>query len=298
MAIYIMVLAMIVMWIALVATYGVGAIHKGQYILGIKLPIGEQDNIEVQEIIRQYRSKYRLVSVVGLCTIPMCFLMIEFTSLVIVYMYAWFLVLLIVHNTLLKKHAWKLYEWKKRHGKLELTLAQKEAGVEDDSDLYWLTGKKDPNKKGLQDKRIGYGMEYSMGKKGTILIVTAFSVLVLGIAAFMLKFDLATVSMERQGNQVFVEAADMKETFAITDIKEVSLLEKYPSMSKNNGYNGTNFNFGTFRVSGVGTCEVYLNLKNDIAIQVVTNQETILFNMKTKEETEKAYEQLKGWMEE
>ncbi len=296
MALYIIGFAMVVMWLALVLTFGVGAIHNGPYTLGIILPIWEQNHADIMEILRQYKRKSRLLYVLGFCTIPIYLLLLEFTSLIILYLFAWFLVFLVAHNCLLKKYAWKIYEWKKNHDHLNLTLAQKEAGVQDDSDVYWLTGKKDPDKKGLQPKRIGYGMEYSLGKKATIIMICGFSVFVLGIAGFLLKFDLATVTLERQGNQVIIEAANMGETFTLEEIKEVSLLESYPSMSKKYGYNGGKFNFGTFRVSGVGTCEVYLNLDNDMAIQVVTNQDTILFNMKTEEETKKAYEQLMGWI--
>ena len=74
----------------------------------------------------------------------------------------------------------------------------------------------------------------------------------------------------------------------------VTLLEEQPDMSKSHGYDGTNFYFGTFRVSGYEeNCEVYVSLKNPQVIVVETVDKVILFNDKSQSETLEMYELLR-----
>ncbi len=287
----------IFMWLALVLTYGEGAINNGSYTLGIVLPSRAKASEEVKEILHQYTVKKRIIHLAGFCTIWPIYFMEDFISLLIVYLFVWFALQMFLHNKLLKHHAWKLYGLKKENGWLDLTTAEQEAGLTDDEDIYWLKGKKNPNKKvGLQNKRVGYGAELNASSKWNYVIIAVIAIVVFGIAAFMLRFDLAEVTMERQDDMILIEAADMGETFSISVVKDITLLEHRPSMSKKNGYNGGKFNFGTFHVTGIGSCEVYVYLHNDYVIEVTTDKDTILFNLETEQKTKEAFDQLRDWI--
>ncbi len=296
MVIIIFCFTMVIMWLALAATYGVGAVHNGRYTLGIVLPAKVQQSEAVQEILHQYIIKKRILHLIGFAFIGLSYLMKDYISVLLVYVFTWFFVLLLIYTKLLKKYAWKLYELKKKNGWLALTIAEKEAGMKDDEDIYWLKGKKNPSQKaGMQEKRVGFGLEYNGSNKWNFVVIAVVSICVLGLAMFLLKFDLAKVTMEKYGDKISIEAADMGVTFSLSSVKEVTLLKDCPSMSKKHGYNGSKFNFGTFRVSGMGTCEVYVYTHLDQAIEVTTEQNIILFNMESQEETLEAYHQLKDW---
>ena len=297
MIIAIMYITMIIMWLCLVISYGMGAVHNGIYTLGIVLPTGADKSEEVQALLHEYTIKKRVLHLVGFITIVPIVLTEDFVSIMLVYIFVWFFTLMVVYNKVLKKYAWKLYELKKTNNWLVLSFEEQQTGATDDEDIYWLQGKKNPNRKaGFQEKRIGYGLELNCGSKVDYIVLGVVLLFVLGLAIFMLKFDLATVTMEKQGDRISIEAADMGESFLVSRVREVTLLTECPSMSKKHGYNGGKFNFGTFHVTGIGSCEVYVYTKTDQAIEVTTDKDTIIFNMETEEKTKEAYHQLKEWI--
>lgn len=288
---------MLFMWLALVFSYGVGAVHNGIYTLGITLLEAGQTSEQVGEILKKYTIKVRILHLIGLFVIAPVFLLKDYASFVLVYLFVWFFALMALYSRFLKKHALKLYELKKENGWLNLTRAQIEQGITDDEDIYWLTGKKDPNAKGiLKERRVGFGLDVNTGRKDKI-IIAVIGVFVLGIAGLLAKYDFATVTMERNNDHLTIKAADMRETISLTEIKDLVWMEDCPSMSKRHGYDGLKFNLGTFSVEGIGTCETYVYVRNQHAILVKTEKENIVFNLETDQKTREAYETLSMWIE-
>ena len=82
-------------------------------------------------------------------------------------------------------------------------------------------------------------------------------------------------------------------TIDLEDVKEVTLLEERPDMSKKHGYDSNRFFLGDFRVKGYGTCKVYIDLGNDCVIKVDTGDKLVWFNGATREQTREFYDKLK-----
>ncbi len=284
---------MLFMWVALLASYGFGAEQNGEYTLGITLPKAERKSAEVEKVLQEYRKGKRLIHLIGFASIWLNLLIQDYTSILIVYIFVWFCGLLFAYTKVLKKYAWKLYNWKKENGKLMLTETQKEAGVEDDGDIYWLQGKKNPDLTLMQEKRVGFGMEINANNKVNIFVFVFVGLFILGLSIFMLRFDLAEVTMETKDGVITIEAADMESIVPVDQIEEVIYMEDCPSMHKKHGYNGGKFNLGTFNVDRIGTCEVYVYVHNDAGILITTKDEKVMFNLETEKETKEAFETLK-----
>ena len=141
---------------------------------------------------------------------------------------------------------------------------------------------------------MGIGFTFNIGKMGTYVIYGIILIFVGGMSLFMLKFDLADITLEIRNNNgietVYVKAADMGYHFKSEDIESVSMLEKIPKMSKNSGYDGSNFYFGSFSVNGYDNqCEVYISLRNPQVILIETTNKTIIVNHKDTDKTIQMY---------
>lgn len=165
--------------------------------------------------------------------------------------------------------------------------------IYDDDDIYYLTGRKNPNAGFMQEKRAGIGFSVNVGKTGERVILGLIVLFVAGIALFMLKFDLAditlTVREENGVKKAYIDAADMGDSFYLEDVLSVTMLEERPAMSKSNGYDGTKYYFGTFNVSGYGTCQVYVCLKTESVLMVETRYRIYFINGEDEEETGQMY---------
>ena len=167
----------------------------------------------------------------------------------------------------------------------------------DEDDMYYLLGKKNPNAPRVQERRLGIGFEINAGNGVETVIVALTMVFVIGIAIFLSRYDFADITMsfteETDGRvQVRVAAADERDSFYTDEITEIELLENYPHMSKNTGYDGTVYNIGAFNVSGYGKCRTYVCLKTKPAIIVRTQDKTYLLNDESEAGTRELYDRL------
>lgn len=165
----------------------------------------------------------------------------------------------------------------------------------DDDDIYYLTGKKNPNAPRVQEKRIGIGFSINAGSRGEWAVIGITMLFVVGLAIFLAKYDLADITLEvgadSTGRAVAsVAAAGDKSSFYLDEITDVEYLDKLPSMSKNVGYDGTVYNIGTFNVQGYGQCDTYICLKTDAAVVVKTEGKIYVFNDESEEGTREMYD--------
>ena len=167
--------------------------------------------------------------------------------------------------------------------------------IYDDDDIYYLTGERNPNQGMMQEKRVGIGFSLNMGKKADAVVVAIVMLFVCGLALFLLKYDLADITLdivsgENVRTYAAVEAAGDKITFYIDEVESIELLEHYPSMSKNYGYDGTVYYIGEFNVGGYGSCNACVCLKTAPAVVVKTHDKVYIFNDESEEGTQQMYE--------
>ena len=168
----------------------------------------------------------------------------------------------------------------------------------DDGDIYYLMGKKNPNAPAVQEKRIGIGFELNAGSKVDLIVIAVIMLFVIGLAIFMMKYDLADVALnisdDDGGRRIAkLEAAYDSSTFYLDEVTDVELLEELPDMSKKVGYDGTVYYIGSFNVSGYGNCDTYVCLRTDMAVVVKTKDRTYVFNDETADGTRQMYESLR-----
>lgn len=167
----------------------------------------------------------------------------------------------------------------------------------DDDDIYYLTGKKNPNAPRIQEKRIGVGFSMNAGSRVEWVVIGISMLFVVGLAIFLAKYDLADIALEVGADgsgrvAASIEAAGEKSSFYLDEITDVEYLDKLPSMSKNVGYDGTVYNIGTFNVQGYGQCDTYICLKTKAAVVVKTDSKIYVFNDETVEGTLDMYNML------
>ena len=168
----------------------------------------------------------------------------------------------------------------------------------DDGDIYYLMGKKNPNAPAVHEKRVGIGFELNAGSKVDLIVIAVIMLFVIGLAIFLLKYDLADVALnisaDDGGRMVAkVEAAGDSSTFYLDEVTDVELLDELPDMSKEVGYDGTVYYIGCFNVSGYGNCDTYVCLRTDMAVVVKTKDRTYVFNDETADGTRQMYESLR-----
>ncbi len=168
----------------------------------------------------------------------------------------------------------------------------------DDDDIYYLTGKKNPNAPRLMERRVGIGFSLNAGSKVDLVVIGITMLFTVVLALFLAKYDLANVSLDitsdDSGRKIaYVEAAGERSQFYLDEITDVELLDALPDMSKNVGYDGTVYNIGSFNVSDYGKCDTYICLKTPMAVVVRTADRVYVFNDETADGTRQMYESLR-----
>lgn len=114
--IMIMAFTILVMWGALVFSYGRGSIENGKYLLGITLPKQYRDETEVKTVLKSYRVGNRKLNWIGLFSGAALLLFSDYMSIQFPLLMIWFFLLLWFYQENVKKHACRLYEVKKKNG--------------------------------------------------------------------------------------------------------------------------------------------------------------------------------------
>ena len=104
------------MLLALVYTFGQASMSNGIYFMGITLAKEHREHEEVRAIAKEYLMKNRRINLIGFLTIFIVLLLIDYTSLMLIYLFVWFFSLIFVSEKQLKASAWKLYDLKKKYG--------------------------------------------------------------------------------------------------------------------------------------------------------------------------------------
>lgn len=296
----IMMFVMLVMWGSLAAAYGLLPPENGRYLLGITLPVQYREEPQVLEVLASYKKKCKRITWWGFVG---CFLVIPlngYISFLLLFIMGWFAFLYHLYNENIRIHARRLYDVKCKNSWFSGSTHPVSCGSGEaygDDDEYWLYGAPGRKSTGkMEANRLGIGLTTNntliptVGEKAVWVVMFLF---VGGIALFMMPFDFARITMEMDGTSCRVQGASMGYTINLEDVKEVTLLEERPDMSKKSGFDSNRFYLGDFRVKDYGTCKVYINLKNDSVIKVDAGDRLVWFNGATKEQTKEYYEQLK-----
>lgn len=104
------------MWAGLAFAYSSSCIHNEPYVLGIQIPREQKNSAQVQEILAQYKSKYRKITVAGFLLGILMLLANEYMSIIIMAIVLWFGALMWFYENNVMEKARMLYELKLKNG--------------------------------------------------------------------------------------------------------------------------------------------------------------------------------------
>jgi hypothetical protein len=167
-----------------------------------------------------------------------------------------------------------------------------------DEDDYWRGGvyNNPHDRRILVEKRVGYGQTFNIGsKKGKLLyygIITAVSLLVLGVLFLFVGLDTAQYTLEITDSQVIVKAPLYGFAFSTGDVENISLMNELPRSTRMNGAETAQYSLGNFIVTGFGQSKLYVYKNSPPYIAIQLSDLYVFFNAKTVEETEGYYREL------
>lgn len=131
-------------------------------------------------------------------------------------------------------------------------------------------------------------------RKGNLNARIVFTViLLLAIAAFILFAIFTPRRAEITGGTLHFKHLFTKFDVPLADIASVELLEELPPLSKITGIGVYFLSEGKYEVEGYGRCTVSLNQSQPPFIAITTADGAWVFSLKTPEETEGFYNELR-----
>ncbi len=169
--------------------------------------------------------------------------------------------------------------------------------VDDDDNWIWGMIYYNPkDRHSMVEKRVGAGTTMNMATPAgkAFGMIMGGSLLFLPVLCIYLIFlEFTPIQLSIKDNQLV--AAQMREEYVIWlhSIDEVELLTELPKMSRNHGTNIAGLKKGSYRISGEGSSEVFLNPQNSVFLKIEALGDTYYFSGCDDEETLTVYEELK-----
>ena len=190
---------------------------------------------------------------------------------------------------------------KVRHLEEELLKMDKEIIYTDD-DEYWIDGYKYYNENDKSSKvnpRFGFNCyTYNLAtKKGKISYYSGIgivAVLLIPLCFSLINMDITSPEISISYNGISVDYPYYDYEFKSSDIEEIKLVDSVSFNIRTNGIGTDKYCRGSFRSSEYGSCRVYIYNESNPYIIVKLKNNHFIYNEKTKEETMKIYNELKG----
>lgn len=192
-----------------------------------------------------------------------------------------------------------IWGWKKQQAVDACYQPKRDAAEQEDGDEHWLWGMFYYNKNDkhvMVNKRAGIGTTMNMATPvgmGMTILGVAVLVLVVPLSCIWIILEEFTPIQLAVENQILVaEHLSVEYEIPLEDIESVNLVEETPGWSKVSGTGMDNLCKGTFHIRNVGDCEVLLNPKNAIFLQIETADETYYMSGLEDTQTEEIYKEL------
>ena len=323
----IMMICMLIITIALFASYQSAAGIRKNQRMNTTLPDEDLKHPKVIAVIESFK-KSNIVLLLASIALTLPILFIKPTSLQITYITVWTGINFIISNHLYCKYNAKLIMLKSenrwfpnpylyhemdgtcqiRKGKvlkrlfpstMDRMLKNSDAPIYVDEDEYWINGYyyNPKDRKSTVEKRVGVGTTGNLAAKGGSLTIYGsmiFVVVLMGSLIFLFVWmDFATFQMEIGDSVVEIEAPLYDYEFQLSDVTEISLSDTLPEGGvRTNGAATSTYYLGNFRFNSYGNSKVYLYKGYPPYIIIKLKDKTVFFNTKSKEETLDYYNKL------
>jgi len=167
-----------------------------------------------------------------------------------------------------------------------------------DDDDYWLFGLfyHNPNDRHFfVNDRIGMNMTVNLARPvGKVVMALALLCLVAMpfVGAWIWAEEKTPISLEVSGTAVTARHIREEYVIAISDVKEVELIDKLPRMRRTAGTGLDNLSKGRFHVTGYGASRLCLNPQNGPFLVIRADSLTYIFNDSVSGRTHEVYTEL------
>ena len=274
--------------ISLFATYLTASKPNKNILLAVTLPYEFLTDSKVLEIVKKYKHANRVTFIISLvAAIPL--FGIKYTSITILYLFLWFVVLMRVYSSFFKRYNNQLLLLKRQNHIVN---------IDADDDEYWKNGYyyNPTDNQAMVEKRFGYGYTFNMAKtKGKVITYGSIAlgiIVVLGIFLMFLRFDFTTFEMLYSGGTIEIKAPMYGHRFSFQDIEEVTIIKTLPKGARTNGVATGTYSLGNFNLNGYGKSKMYIYKDYPPYIVIKLKDSFVFLNTNSKEKTLQYYEML------
>lgn len=293
--------------ICVIATWNTASSANNNIIFGVTLPSWALNSDEVKALKKEYKKHCKICLLAVAAAFMPLFIPIPYISFPIIYFILWVTagVIFVMGKPVISANR-KLSEIKKRNGWLVGIIHEGRDKVTGepilvDDDDYWKDGiwYNNPNDSSVEvEKRIGIGSTLNMATafgKWFVYGLTAFvTVLLISVSVFILLSDIKTPDLQISNSQsIKINAIGDSTNFRVSDIQDVTLINKLPKGYKINGAATSVYERGTFKLEGYGRTEAYIFTDKPPYIVIRLNDSCIFYNEKDKNETLNIYNKMK-----
>ena len=169
-------------------------------------------------------------------------------------------------------------------------------GIEDDRN--WIGGMlyynpKDPHT--IVDKRVGIGTTVNMASKagkGTILFIIIALLMLPLVCVWVIAEEFTPIHLEIENQSLCAEQIRTDYEISLDDLDDVEILTELPNWSRVNGTGMETLEKGTFKISGEGECQVFLNSQNKKFLYFTANGKNYYMSGIDDTETEEIYQEI------
>ena len=169
-------------------------------------------------------------------------------------------------------------------------------GIEDDRN--WIGGMlyynpKDPHT--IVDKRVGIGTTVNMASKagkGTILFIIIALLMLPLVCVWVIAEEFTPIHLEIENQSLCAEQIRTDYEISLDDLDDVEILTELPNWSRVNGTGMETLEKGTFKISGEGECQVFLNPQNKKFLYFTANGKNYYMSGIDDTETEEIYQEI------
>lgn len=177
-------------------------------------------------------------------------------------------------------------------------LAQDGQTIYSDDDEYWANGftYHNPDDKSLLvPKRVGMGQTINTGTLAGKIIMGGIALLtaavIAGVSVLLLISETVSPSLKlTEDHRIEIRYPMYSDDFAVSDIRELALVEEIPRGSKTNGESTGRVARGNFRLDGWGKTRLYIYKKSPPYIQMKLDDKYVVFGDEDPEATKRLYE--------
>jgi len=318
---------MLIIAVAMFATYQSATKPRKNVWLNVTFPGAEVNRQEIIDIVKQFK-KRNLMFFFASVLLMLPVLWMKQTSFILLYITVLTVVVMISVNQLFCRYNSRLLLLKSRKlwfddeayhpldqtrlqrqrhkiwrqffpTELDRLMKQTEETIYVDEDEYWINGYyyNPEERRSTVEKRVGVGTTVNMATKagkftnyGAAIFVAA---ILIPMFILFAQMDFASFEIEVGTSAVRLKAPLYGDEFALSEVEEVRLVDMLPqSGMRTNGAATEEYLLGNFRYDGYGKTKMFVYWDYPPYLVIKLSDRTVFYNSRQKEKTLLAYELL------